>query len=161
MKGQSAMEFLMTYSWAILAIIFVISVIVFTGYFSVGKYQMNECRIHPDLPCLMPVSAYDTAGGGYLGVKTNITNGMGFNITINSISTREIDHGYVSDSIASPALPLALQPGQSFKFEAKFGAAPTGGVLTGQFLTYFVNINYTDELGVRHVASGRIRAKVE
>jgi len=37
-KGQAALEFLMTYGWAILAAIIVIGVLAYFGVFSPGKY---------------------------------------------------------------------------------------------------------------------------
>ena len=37
-KGQAAMEFLMTYGWAILAAVVVIGVLAYFGVFSPGKY---------------------------------------------------------------------------------------------------------------------------
>ena len=37
-RGQAAMEFLMTYGWAILAAIIAIGVLAYFGVFSPGKY---------------------------------------------------------------------------------------------------------------------------
>jgi len=40
-RGQAAMEFLMTYGWAILAAIIVIGVLAYFGVFSPGKYATS------------------------------------------------------------------------------------------------------------------------
>lgn len=41
-KGQLAMEFLMTYGWAILASIIAIGVLAYFGVFSPSKFQLNQ-----------------------------------------------------------------------------------------------------------------------
>jgi len=151
-KGQAAMEFLATYSWAILSIMFVISIIIFAGYFSLSRYQSSECRIHPDFQCKIPVAYYD---GDTLHVKTNVTNGLGFNITIIGLDAREVDHGYGADSFG--VIPTLLEPGESFIFDARFERPG----FQDQVLTVYVTIRYKDELGVEHLASGRIRTRVE
>ncbi len=44
-KGQAAMEFLMTYGWAILAAIIAIGVLAYFGVFSPGKYTSGSAVV--------------------------------------------------------------------------------------------------------------------
>jgi len=44
-KGQAAMEFLMTYGWAILAAIIAIAVLAYFGVFSPSRYVPNACIV--------------------------------------------------------------------------------------------------------------------
>ena len=44
-KSQAAMEFLLTYGWAILAAIVAIGVLAYTGVFSPGNYFVEEFKI--------------------------------------------------------------------------------------------------------------------
>ncbi len=46
-KGQAAMEFLMTYGWAILAAIIAIGVLAYFGVFSPGKYTPDATVVNP------------------------------------------------------------------------------------------------------------------
>ncbi len=46
-KGQAAMEFLMTYGWAILAAIIAIGVLAYFGVFSPGKYVTGTALVTP------------------------------------------------------------------------------------------------------------------
>lgn len=46
-KGQAAMEFLMTYGWAILAAIIAIGVLAYFGVFSPGKYAPSATVVNP------------------------------------------------------------------------------------------------------------------
>ena len=50
-KGQAAMEFLMTYGWAILAAIVAIGVLAYFGVFSPGRYTSNLCTIAAPFSC--------------------------------------------------------------------------------------------------------------
>ena len=46
-KGQAAMEFLMTYGWAILAAVIAIGVLAYFGVFSPGKYTTGSTVVNP------------------------------------------------------------------------------------------------------------------
>lgn len=46
-KGQAAMEFLMTYGWAILAAIIAIGVLAYFGVFSPGKFITGAAVVNP------------------------------------------------------------------------------------------------------------------
>ena len=46
-KGQAAMEFLMTYGWAILAAVIAIGVLAYFGVFSPGKYTPSATVVNP------------------------------------------------------------------------------------------------------------------
>ncbi len=78
-KGQAAMEFLMTYGWAILAAIIAIAVLAYFGVFSPGKYLSNLCTINSPLGCeeyAIRANALDLV----------IRNGAGDSVTISNIA---------------------------------------------------------------------------
>lgn len=50
-KGQAAMEFLMTYGWAILAAVVVIGALAYFGVFSPGQYAPKTCTLNAPLWC--------------------------------------------------------------------------------------------------------------
>jgi putative component of membrane protein insertase Oxa1/YidC/SpoIIIJ protein YidD len=50
-KGQSAMEYLMTYGWAILVIIIVIAVLFYIGVLNPRNVTPSSCTFPPGLTC--------------------------------------------------------------------------------------------------------------
>lgn len=51
MRGQAAIEYLMTYGWALVAIVVVLSVLYSVGVFDPQKYMNEECMFQPSLQC--------------------------------------------------------------------------------------------------------------
>lgn len=79
-KGQAAMEFLMTYGWAILAAVIVIAVLAYFGVFSPSTYVPNQCVISAPFGCNAGVAS-STAG-----VTLEIRNGAGEALNITSVT---------------------------------------------------------------------------
>ena len=50
-KGQAAMEFLMTYSWAILAVLVVIGALVYFGVFDFENFFPDRCALGHPIQC--------------------------------------------------------------------------------------------------------------
>ena len=78
-KGQAAMEFLMTYGWAILAAVVAIGVLAYFGVFSPGRYLPEICTITSPLGC--EEQAISTSG-----IRLIIRNGAGSPITIHNLT---------------------------------------------------------------------------
>ncbi len=85
-KGQAAMEFLMTYGWALLVVLIAIGALAFFGVLNPSKFLPNSCSLAPGFSCNdFKVSA--TGGPGSLGEMTVIIqNGLGDNL--NSVSLK-------------------------------------------------------------------------
>jgi len=77
-KGQAAMEFLMTYGWAILAAVLAIGALASFGVFSQGS-SANLCVLNPPLNC-------DEKEVTTSGVRLIISNGAGYAITTSNVS---------------------------------------------------------------------------
>ena len=80
-KGQSALEFLMTYGWAILAAVIVIGVLAAFGVFSPSKYIPTQCVLSPPLGCEKNQVAATTAN-----IQLVIRNGAGEAIDLQSVA---------------------------------------------------------------------------
>lgn len=78
-KGQAAMEFLMTYGWAILAAIIAIGVLAYFGVFSPGKYISKACIINNPFGC-------DESALAAGAITLNIRNGGGEDYNVSSIA---------------------------------------------------------------------------
>jgi hypothetical protein len=79
-KGQTAMEYLMTYGWAILIIMVVVAVLFYLGVFNLGS-TISQCTFPPGFTC---VANKLQAGTAKLYLK--IGQGTGHNIMITGIN---------------------------------------------------------------------------
>lgn len=78
-KGQAAMEFLMTYGWAILAAVIAIGALAYFGVFSPGKSLPSVCTINTPLGC-------EEHSVNTTNVRIIARNGAGDSITISNFS---------------------------------------------------------------------------
>jgi hypothetical protein len=78
-KGQAAMEFLMTYGWAILAAVIVIGVLASFGVFSPSKYVPTACTLSAPLGC-------DESAASTTAVSLVIRNGLGESIDVSTVA---------------------------------------------------------------------------
>lgn len=78
-KSQAAMEFLMTYGWAILVVLAAIAALAYFGVLSPEKFLPEKCILQPGIACVSH-KVEPTK------VTLVISNGLGRTITINSIT---------------------------------------------------------------------------
>jgi hypothetical protein len=83
-KGQAAMEFLMTYGWAILAAVIAIGVLAYFGVFSPGKYMPEACVLNAPFGC-------NAALVNTTGVYITIQNGVGSLATVTNVTVGTCD----------------------------------------------------------------------
>jgi hypothetical protein len=83
-KGQAAMEFLMTYGWAILAAVIAIGVLAYFGVFSPGKYVTGNAVVNP--PFHIPAANAKASHGDNGGVQLALKNNGGEDYNIHSVS---------------------------------------------------------------------------
>src|SRR3989344_3193288 len=50
-KGQAAMEFLMTYGWALLVVLVAIGALAFFGVLNPGQFLPDQCTLFSGLSC--------------------------------------------------------------------------------------------------------------
>jgi len=155
-KGQAAIEYLMTYGWVLIVIFVVIALILATGVFSPGRFLSQECKLTPDFPCLTP--AGEQLGSDYK-VRLNITNGLGYNITLEEVKLTDTKTGEVIDNSGTlvDVSDLSLSPGDSTRITGIFG-----GNAANEMRTFYITLGYfRPTVGEMHYVSGRIRVKIE
>ncbi len=130
-RGQAAMEFLMTYGWAILAAVIVIGVLASFGVFSPSKYVPTSCTLSAPFGCdKSQVAATTTAislvirngGGESMDISTVNITGCGANTTRMTIA----DQG---TQLVSVTCSPALTSGEKFNGDVSVKYTPTSGGL--------------------------------
>lgn len=82
-RGQAAMEFLMTYGWAILVVLAAIGALAYFGVLSPDNFLPNKCTISPEFACVE--SKVNTDGSIQLGIQNNVGNTLSeVNVTFSS-----------------------------------------------------------------------------
>lgn len=133
-KGQAAMEFLMTYGWAILAAVIVIGVLASFGVFSPSKYVPTSCVLSAPLGCDKNQVAASSSTGD---VTFILRNGGGESLNITSIAiegcTTNSTNFIVADGdIATSIVDCtgALTSGEKFTGDVTVTYIVSGGSLS-------------------------------
>ncbi|MDP2925041.1 MAG: hypothetical protein Q8N99_01585 [Nanoarchaeota archaeon] len=129
-KGQAAMEFLMTYGWAILAAVIAIGVLAYFGVFSPGKYLPNACTLNAPLGC----DEYAVTNAN--GVQLVLRNGAGDSLAIVSVAVTNCgtdSTGWTVADGATQAITVTCAPalavGDKFKGDVTITYRKSGGTL--------------------------------
>jgi len=142
-KGQAAMEFLMTYGWAILAAVIAIGVLVYFGVFSPSRLVPETCSLSAPLGCNNDKAVINAAGA----LTLNVINGGDADYTIKTIEV-------MSCTTLSPNAVIAV--GQEIPYAI---TCPAGTV--GQQFKGTITITYNKGTGTRDMTStGSIARKV-
>jgi len=151
-KAQAAMEFLMTYGWAILVVLLAIAALAYFGVLNPGKYLPSSCTLGAGLSCNdFKVVGIDPVTG-FGEVTLVITNGMGedlnpFTVTVAgacaSVATADPDADGLLDGEQDIFVITCTTP------------------ITGSKFKEDIVMTYTGESGLSHTKTGSISAQVE
>ncbi len=161
LHGQAAMEYLVTYGWALLALLFVIAFLVSSGAFSPSNFSTQECTFQPDLPC-SPFIVYKSAGITVLSF--NLTNGLGFPINVTNVTyITDIGAGARREVSGTSFKQGKIKSGESIWFNESFSGAVQPS--SSDFKTILVSITYQNckpaDCINSYTTSGRIATLVE
>ncbi|MDO8555867.1 MAG: hypothetical protein Q7R96_01690 [Nanoarchaeota archaeon] len=149
MKGQSAMEFLATYGWMILAMLIAVGALAYYNVFSPSKFFPDECELFDRVTCTAakvtnnPTPQLQIVARNEFGQLLNP-----FNITV--VSTEGCNGGY-------GAATGGLTDGE----EEKITVICTNTLPTEGNYRATLNISYTATSGIAHNAYGKIIAHIE
>ena len=163
LRGQSAMEYLMTYGWAILVIIIVIAVLFYIGVLNPRNVTPTSCAFPPGISCASFKLAEDNTLtlriGQAVGHRITVTNasclqagasdpGIDTNWTM-FLPTHEIGSGEQDTSDIS----LTCE-------DSTGGAIPAG--IIGETVKLKVWLNYTEaDTGTTRQVIGDVSARYE
>ena len=147
-KGQAAMEFLMTYGWAILVVLVAIGALAYFGVLSPGNYLPSSCTLSSGMSCDdFKVTTSDA--------QLLFRNGMGDDLTAVSVS--------ISGCTASTEADGDDAWNDGSVLGGDDGVTLTGctnGAAGARFKSD-ITIVYTGSSGINHTETGSITTDVE
>ena len=122
LRAQAAMEYLVTYGWALLVLFVVVAYLLTSGAFSASSFAAQECVFQPDLHC-SPFVLYTESGATVL--QFTITNGLGFPIKISGINYTTTGIGASGRKVYPGSVPgNAIPSGARMNFTGTFPGSP-------------------------------------
>jgi len=158
MKGQSAVEYITTYGWALLALVIVVAIILGTGVFTPDFFISEKCELGTNIPCQAAV--YNS--GGETRIAVEILNGFPYEIEL-----RSLDIELVDGSASFTGFPggVSLQSGQNRTFQGVLSGTTLADNALKQLTLRAIYVSCAPELGescstTEHTLTGKIIAKV-
>ncbi|MBN1169844.1 hypothetical protein JXA56_02375 [Candidatus Micrarchaeota archaeon] len=157
MRGQAAVEYLMTYGWAILALVIVVGILLFSGLLSPTHLVSDECNFGNNLPC---ISALFNEGSN-TRLAVNMFNGFAYPIRIVRISIVTTDGAGLSGIPTN----IDIESGGNSSFIATLNSEQLGANDLKRFIGNITYVSCAPEIGdscgtKEHVVTGRIVGKV-
>jgi hypothetical protein len=129
-RGQAAVEFLMTYGWAILVAIIAIGVLAYFGVFSPGKFMVGGSLVNPPFY----LNTYNIGINGIF-IELNNNGGEDFiiqNFTISNCGVNDTLVTIPSGGQTIIFVPCTLSLGNAFKGDILIDYSKIGSNLPSQ-----------------------------
>ena len=131
MKGQTAIEYLMTYGWAILIILIVAGVLAYYGIFAPSSFLGPTARGFGQVQVLNPWAVSSTT------MTLNLANRVGGAINVTSIAATVDNNPYT----CTPTAELYIASGEDDTFTCTIAGGITGAA-TGDTYSATLVISY-------------------
>ena len=145
-KGQTSLDFLMTYGWALLLIVVVVGALFALGIFNVGSFIGPRATGFAQIGVL----AWNINSAGALALR--LQNFAGMDISVTNITASYGTAAYSYD-ITNVSIPNG-------KTSDTFNVGTIGGLAPGQYYTMPLRIIYTDINGFAYTETGTISGTV-
>ena len=151
-KGQAALEFIMTYGWAILVVLVAIGALAYFGVLSPDKLLPNKCLMTSGLSC-------DDARVSRNSIQMKLTNSLGQDL-------KDINmHNYGCINTAIPVTgiphnctgPSSLNNGQAATWTCTCTAGLGGTKYSSSVGFYYTSI----DSNIAHAVNGTIIQRIE
>jgi len=155
-KGQAALEFLMTYGWAILVVLVVIGALAYFGVLNPDSLVPDKCTLTTGISCDDHMITGGLAGAGKIDLS--LGNGQGRQIRILNITAKTSD-GFTNCTVPSPN--TILKNGASAVFNLAGNDCNVSQ--SGRKPRFNINVTYqfTDGASFTHVSSGELLGTVQ
>lgn len=87
LRGQAAVEYLMTYGWAILALIIILVIVITSGVLSPSYLVSQECNLGSNMFCNFIL--YNQAGNTQISL--DISNGFSYKVKLREVNLTTTD----------------------------------------------------------------------
>lgn len=145
-KSQAAMEFLMTYGWAILVVLVAIGALAYFGVLDPDRFLPSKCQLPAGIACL-DHEVRDIIGPGFGEVYVVIKNSLGFDMNTVSVSASGCTGGASVATVSNSG---------TYTLTATGCTVTSGDKYTGD-----INITYTNaDTGLTHVSRGTLNTRV-
>jgi hypothetical protein len=162
MKGQSAVEYVTTYGWAILFLVIIIGAILASGILTPSYFISEECYLGPSLPCNFQLYKSEENTGIALGVS----NGFPYKVKITKFDITSSENPEMTTNAAESSMDILS--GESKNLTVEF---PGYSSSANSMKKFNVNIEYVscapevnpkceENAGLTHQISGRIFGRV-
>jgi hypothetical protein len=157
LKAQTAIEYLITYGWAILIMAVVLSALFFLGVFNPGIFAGQECLLPAGFSC----SSFYLYPNGMLSLNLLQVTQSPINVTAIGCSTNQtILNMQAPYNPPSNQIYMPIGSNYTFTLFCYQGNSVYTGKIGSLFDGYLV-INYTSTTtGFPHIITGQIIAKV-
>ena len=164
-KSQAALEFIMTYGWAILVVLVAVGALAYFGVLNPDRFLPSKCTMQAGLACL-DHRIGNTAAGGTGRIILRFTNSLGYDIDKLNVAVGECGDTIKTNAIGGVNDLTTFPNGASRTFTIDCDNDGAGAnplvQLSGSKFNEQLNISYlTIETGIRHNNVGQITAKVE
>jgi hypothetical protein len=175
-KGQAAMEFLMTYGWAILVVIAAIAALAYFGVLDPARLMPDRCQFPAGMDCIGKAAidgglAAPSADGT---VTFALRNNIGFPVDVNNVEITDVpatctnyeisgDLGATWNPAAAPELlGTELVPPVTINNNARIQVRLSGcDAESGDKYQGSISVSYVDSnTGLDQKAAGEIRGRV-
>lgn len=136
MRLQSAMEYLMTYGWAILILAVVLAALFLLGVFNPSQYANEVCSFQSGFSC---TSYYMNPNGLFI---MNIIPETSTPINVTAVGCNQNSTAVTTTSIV-PQIYLPIDTNVTLSVQCDIGTAAYSGAV-GQVFTGYLELNYTD-----------------
>ncbi len=164
-KGQAAMEFLMTYGWAILVVLAAIGALAYFGVLSPDRFLPDKCTASPPFAC----TEYKVSEAGSI-VNLTLQNSAGTGMTIYSVDIKCTTSGTALTNTSSGGNGAVLNGDEVWvAFDTGAAGWGTAGGENGcaplsegdRFKGTYVVTYQKEGEGTTHTGSGSIQVRVE
>jgi len=156
-RSQAAMEFLLTYGWALVVVVVAISSMAYFGVLDgtglAAMFKPDMCQMPPEISCVDQQLYYDPdpVFGNHNDLYLYLMNNRGFDVEMNKIEV-----GDDEEDFGDPGYPLTSQP-EKIEVIRIFSSDPLEA--DGSY-ELELKITYTNaETGLTHTNVGSIRGK--
>ncbi len=155
-KGQAAMEFLMTYGWAILVVLAAIGALAYFGVLSPDKFLPDKCTAAPPFSC----AQYKVSGGagpGNINVTLNNNAGSDMSTVAVGLTCGDKSTAAVFDAVTGNGTGVLNGNSATYSFHCAAGAPVSGQKFSSNFTITYI----TTGQSVAHSSTGVLQVRSE